>query len=91
VGIEAMACGTPFIGTNVEGIPSLVEQFEAGVLIPPRDSDAIASAVVKVLEDGAPFCVNRERAKNYYDWHNVAKKNIGVYRALFSRYYGGGE
>ncbi len=33
VGIEAMACGTPFIGTNVEGIPSLVEQFEAGLLI----------------------------------------------------------
>lgn len=91
VGIEAMACGTPFIGTNVEGIPSLVEQFEAGVLIPPRDSNAIASAVVKVLEDGAPFRVNRERAKTYYDWHNVAKKNIDVYNALFNRYYGGGE
>jgi glycosyltransferase involved in cell wall biosynthesis len=91
VGIEAMACGTPFIGTNVEGIPGLVEQFEAGVLIPPRDSNAIASAVVKILEDGAPFSVNRERAKNYYDWHNVAKKNIDVYNALFDRYYGGGE
>ena len=91
VGIEAMACGTPFIGTNVEGIPSLVEQFEAGVLIPPRDSNAIANAVVKVLEDGTPFSANRERAKNYYDWHNVAKKNIEVYNALFDRYYGGSE
>jgi glycosyltransferase involved in cell wall biosynthesis len=91
VGIEAMACGTPFIGTNVEGIPSLVEQFEAGVLIPPRDSNAIASAVIKVLEDGATFNANRERAKNYYDWHNVAKKNIDVYNALFERYYGGSE
>jgi len=91
VGIEAMACETPFIGTNVEGIPSLVEQFEAGVLIPPRDSNAIASAVVKVLEDGTPFSANRERAKNYYDWHNVAKKNIEVYNALFDRYYGGSE
>jgi glycosyltransferase involved in cell wall biosynthesis len=91
VGIEAMACETPFIGTNVEGIPSLVEQFEAGVLIPPRDSNAIANAVVKVLEDGTPFSANRERAKNYYDWHNVAKKNIEVYNALFDRYYGGSE
>jgi glycosyltransferase involved in cell wall biosynthesis len=89
VGIEAMACGTPFIGTNVEGIPSLVEQFEAGVLIPPRDSNAIASAVINVLEDGATFSPNRERAKNYYDWHNVAKKNIDVYGALFDKYYGG--
>jgi glycosyltransferase involved in cell wall biosynthesis len=61
------------------------------VLIPPRDSNAIVSAVVKVLEDGAPFRANRERAKNYYDWHNVAKKNIDVYNALFNRYYGGGE
>jgi glycosyltransferase involved in cell wall biosynthesis len=89
VGIEAMACETPFIGTNVEGIPSLVEQFEAGLLIPPRDSDAIASAVISVLEDGAALSANRERAKNYYDWHNVAKKNIDVYDALFDRYYGG--
>jgi glycosyltransferase involved in cell wall biosynthesis len=74
VGIEAMACGTPFIGSNVEGIPSLVEQFEAGLLIPPRDSNEIASAVINVLEDGATFSVNRERAKSYFDWHNVAKK-----------------
>jgi glycosyltransferase involved in cell wall biosynthesis len=91
VGIEAMACGTPFIGTNVEGIPSLVEQFEAGVLIPPRDSNAIASAVINVLEDGTTFSANRERAKNYFDWHSVAKKNIDVYDALFDKYYGGSE
>jgi glycosyltransferase involved in cell wall biosynthesis len=89
VGIEAMACETPFIGSNVEGIPSLVEQFEAGVLIPPRDSNAIASAVIKVLEDGVMPSTNRERAKRYYDWHSVAKKNIDVYDALFYRYYGG--
>ena len=73
-GIEAMACETPFIGTNVEGIPSVVEQFQAGLLIPPRDSNAIASAVINVLEDGAVLSPNRERAKNYYDWNNVAKK-----------------
>jgi len=89
--IEAIACETPFIGTNVEGIPSLVEQFEAGLLIPPRDSNAIASAVINVLEDGAVLNANRERAKNYYDWHNVAKKNIEVYDTLFNRYYGDSE
>lgn len=88
VGIEAMACETPFIGTNVEGIPNVVEQFEAGLLIQPRDSNAIASAVIQVLEDGAVLSVNRERAKNHYDWHNVAKKNVDVYDALFDKYYG---
>jgi glycosyltransferase involved in cell wall biosynthesis len=91
VGIEAMACETPFIGTNVEGIPSLVEQFEAGLLIPPRDFKAIASAVISVLEDGARLSINRERAKIYYDWHSVAKKNIDVYDALFEKYYGGSK
>ena len=91
VGIEAMACGTPFIGTNVEGIPSLVEQFQAGVLIPPRNSNAIASAVIEVLKDDATFSANRDRAKSYFDWHNVAKKNIDVYNALFDRYYSGSE
>jgi glycosyltransferase involved in cell wall biosynthesis len=91
VGIEAMACETPFIGTNVEGIPSLVEQFEAGLLIQPRDLNAIASAVINVLEDGAVLSTNRERAKNYFDWHYVAKRNIDVYDALFNRFYGGSK
>jgi glycosyltransferase involved in cell wall biosynthesis len=90
-GIEAMACETPFIGTNVEGIPSLVEQFEAGLLVPPRDSVAIANAVIEVLTDGSRLSTNRERAKNYYDWLSVAKKNIDEYNCLFDRYYSSSE
>jgi glycosyltransferase involved in cell wall biosynthesis len=42
--IEALSCGRPVIATNVGGVPELVKE-ESGVLIPPRDSRALADAI----------------------------------------------
>ena len=42
--IEALSCGRPVIATNVGGIPELVNE-ESGILIPPRDSRALADAI----------------------------------------------
>ena len=43
--IEAMACGVPVIATNVGGIPDILNP-ECGILIPPRDADALAEAML---------------------------------------------
>jgi glycosyltransferase involved in cell wall biosynthesis len=87
VGIEAMACETPFIGTNVDGIPSLVDQFKAGILIPPKDSKSIANAVIRLFHASDPIVIDREHARESYDWHNIAKETISVYDRLFQQYY----
>ena len=47
--IEALSCGRPVVATNVGGIPELVNEV-SGVLIPPQDSEALASAIEIAME-----------------------------------------
>ena len=47
VGIEAMACGTPVIGTDIGGIPSYLENEYNGFLVPVGDIDALCNAIIK--------------------------------------------
>ena len=47
--LEAMACGAPFVGSSSTSIPEVVG--DAGLLCDPRDADALAAALVRVLEE----------------------------------------
>lgn len=49
--IEAMACRKPVIATNSGGIPGIVKDGDTGLLVPPRNSDALANAIEKLLTD----------------------------------------
>lgn len=47
---EAMACGVPVVSTEVGGIPEVVKD-RGGILVPPRDSDALAQAAKQIIDD----------------------------------------
>lgn len=49
--IEAMASGTPIIGTAVGGVPSVLENGGAGWLVPPSDRDSLALAISRLASD----------------------------------------
>jgi len=49
--IETRAFGLPVISTWVGGIPSSVQNGKDGILVPPKDSQALAEAIDKVIED----------------------------------------
>jgi glycosyltransferase involved in cell wall biosynthesis len=49
--LEAMATGLPVIGTTVGGIPELIVDNETGFLVPPRDAEALADRIEKVLSN----------------------------------------
>jgi len=49
--IEAMACARPVVGTSVAGTPEAVVDGETGLIVPPRDSDALAQAVLKLVSN----------------------------------------
>lgn len=46
--IEALACGRPVVATSVGGIPELVD-LESGILVAPKDSEALAEALGEAL------------------------------------------
>ncbi len=56
--LEAMACGVPVIATDLPGVRSVVRHGENGLLVPPRDSHALAAAIQEL------FC-DEEKRKRY--------------------------
>jgi glycosyltransferase involved in cell wall biosynthesis len=74
---EAMAVGTPVVGSNVAGIPDAL-QDGCGVLVPPRDVPALADALEQLLMDPVTrrdiATRARQRAAEDYDlWRNGAR------------------
>ena len=49
--LEAMAAGIPVIATNVHGIKEVVIDGKSGILIPPKNPEAIAKSVLRIIED----------------------------------------
>lgn len=72
--IEAMASGTPVVATAVGGTPALLGNGEYGVLVPPRDPDALAAALVALLRDPArrDALARRARARACEEYSTAA-------------------
>ena len=49
--LEAMAAGRPAVCTAVGGVPEMIEEAVTGYLVPPRDPDALADRLVRILSD----------------------------------------
>lgn len=81
--LEALACGTPCVGTQVGGIPDMLIP-EVGVLVPPKDPTALAQAICGMLSD--PFAwermseSSRHRAQTFYDWSRIAARIVKIYQ-----------
>jgi glycosyltransferase involved in cell wall biosynthesis len=75
--IEAMAYGVPVIATGVGGVPELLEDG-AGVLVPPRDPDALTEALARVLGSAALRAelahAGRRRVEAEFEVHAIARE-----------------
>src|SRR4051794_25325046 len=49
--LDAMACARPIVATTAGGIPEIVDENVTGLLVPPRDAQALAAAIVRALRD----------------------------------------
>lgn len=81
VTIEAMASGTPVVGTNTSGTPELLNHGEHGVLYPPDDMDSFVKSIQPLLENENLRQEYAAKAKEYVLQHFSRKQ---VCRALAS-------
>jgi len=51
--IEAAACGVPIAATNAGGIPEVVSSGETGLLVSSRRAEALAEAIIRLIDDRA--------------------------------------
>jgi glycosyltransferase involved in cell wall biosynthesis len=76
--LEAMLAGLPVVATNVSSLPELVG--DAGILVPPDDPSALATAVNRVLADPAGYGERgRERARAEFSVARMADRTLAVY------------
>jgi len=84
--IEAMAMGTPVVGTHVVGSVDAVRDGITGLLVPPDDPPALAGAIVRLLRDPelrrAITTVARQWVRAHCSRESVAHQTEALYAAL---------
>ncbi len=87
--LEASACGVPTVASRVGGIPSVVRHGETGLLVPPGDSTALASAIVRILSDDALAATlgaaGRRMACNEFTWERQISETESLLEEVWAR------
>ncbi len=51
VALEALAAGTPVVAANTGGLPEIVQHQKSGLVVPPKNPDALADAIIELYKD----------------------------------------
>lgn len=86
--LEAQAAGVPVVATNVGGVVDIVQHEKTGLLVEPRDPDAMAQAVIRLINDHK-LCENlvsesQKRIKKKYLLKHMCEATLDVYHDLKS-------
>jgi L-malate glycosyltransferase len=83
--LEAFAVGLPVVSTNVGGVPYLITEGVTGLMIPPDNHEALATAIARIVRDpefGAQLTHNaRTEIEHKYVWDAVRPLWLSVYQA----------
>jgi len=86
VNLEAMACGTAVVASNVGGIPEVVADSQTGLLVPPGDpsllGEAISSLVLDPARASAMGQLGRQRVAAEFSWASIAAQTAALYTDL---------
>ena len=85
--LEAMSCGRALVVTNAGGLPYMIGE-SGGVLAPPEDPAALASAIASLLSSPdtrrAMGKANRERILQTMTWNSVATQLESIYEQVLT-------
>jgi alpha-maltose-1-phosphate synthase len=92
VNLEAMACGTAVVASDVGGIPEVVADGETGILVPYDAKDegafeqSLADAITQLVNDPARAKAmgeaGRRRAVTEFGWDRIARQTVEIYSSV---------
>ncbi len=84
--LEAMAARVPVVATNVGAIPTVIEDGDTGILIPPKELGVLADAVIRILSDNKRAYEMAERGfekvRDNFSSQKMASKYFAIYKEL---------
>ncbi|MCX7825620.1 MAG: glycosyltransferase, partial [Verrucomicrobiae bacterium] len=84
--LEAMACGTAVIASDVDGTPDIITDGENGFLVPPRDVAALTARLEQVLSDDALRTrladAGLRRIRERFCWEKILQEMEAIYARL---------
>lgn len=79
--IEAMACGTPVVCSDIGGVADFACNEKTALVVPPRDVDAFASAITRLIEAPqlrAVLTANALREVERFDWDAAVARFLAL-------------
>ncbi len=84
VQVEAMTCGTPAIASDLPGVRCPVQETGMGRIVPPRDSRALANALIHVLDEPQKYNGSAEAIRQHYSPETVARAYEAIFKELIA-------
>jgi glycosyltransferase involved in cell wall biosynthesis len=89
--LEAMSHELPTVATTVGGMPEVVVPGETGFLVPPRNPDALATALRSLLDSDELRMrlghAGRARVKQHFHEVDCVRKTLNIYREMLGNYH----
>jgi len=83
--LEAAACGTPSIVSDVGGLPEVVADLDPSLVVTHGDVEALAARLRSASQGELPSRAASRRYAERYDWTKVAERHRRLYRSLAAR------
>jgi len=85
--LEAMATGKPIVASNIEGYASVITHGAEGLLVPPKDKEGLAQALITLMTDESlrQQMGARGRLKALgYSWEHIAQRVLNYYAIVLN-------
>ena len=84
--IESLLSGVPVAATNVSGLPDLIQENKTGWLVPPRQPEALARAILEALKDRDEArrrtIEGQKLARKLFDAERTGREVVAVYEKI---------